>query len=166
VPRHLLPAAITPEEWEKLKPDGLMTWTDDKSGARHVVVIELKVTRDVDPACALAAAESQHARLLDLLRAPADGAPSAPPVLATIALGATGVVFQGGRAALTEHLGVSFARADALLENMALALARSTHAIIRTRRRFEALAHAHAQPHDRAPAPAGGGRKRTRAEAT
>jgi ribonuclease HI len=137
VPRHLLSSKMTNTEWGGLKPDGLMVWTDEATGQRHVVVIELKVTHDLDPTRVLDAAAAQHARLLELLRRPSDGVPSAPPKLATLAVGATGVTFQASYKALTEDLGVSAARADALLENMALALAKATLSIIQTRRRLE-----------------------------
>ena len=143
VPRHLLSADVTDAEWAAFKPDGLLSWFDEKAKLRRTVLIELKVTSDFDPSRALDAAEAQHARLLQALRKPVDKANSAPPVLASIVMGATGVTSQASHTALTRHLGVTHARADALLENMALALARSTHAIVRTRRRLEACAGAH-----------------------
>jgi hypothetical protein len=137
IPRRLLPASLTDAEWTALKPDGLLVWRDRKAKLRRVVVIELKVTNDLDPGRALDAAAAQHSRLLDLLTRPRDRAKTAPPKLATIAVGATGVTFTDSRSTLIDLLGVEAPRADALLENMALALARATAAIIRQRRRLE-----------------------------
>jgi hypothetical protein len=134
VPRDLLPASLTDAEWRALKPDGLLVWTD-KLG-RHIRVIELKVTNDLDPSRALEAASTQHLALLAHLRDPRDGASIASVELAPLAFGATGVAFSSTRTTL-EALGVSLERADAAIETTCLSLARWAHKIVRTRRFLE-----------------------------
>ena len=118
VPAHLLPTGQT----ARSRPDGLMVWTDDNK-ERHVRVLEIKVTSDTDPARALCTAEHQHADLLTLLRKPSDGVKVATAKVLPLAFGATGVMYAATLAHLID-LGVDSGRADSLLREVALELAR------------------------------------------
>jgi ribonuclease HI len=135
IPRNMLPTSLTKAEWRALRPDGLLAWTD-KNGGRHVRVIELKVTSDLDPARALKEASAQHEALLTHLRNPRDRANVASAELAPITFGATGVAFSATRTTLM-GLGVPKECADTAIEGACLALANWTHKIVRVRRALE-----------------------------
>ena len=135
IPRTMLPASLTQKEWRALRPDGLLAWTDE-DGGRHVRVIELKVTSDLDPARALAEASAQHEALLAHLRNPRDRVRVVSAEVAPLVLGATGVAYSATHTTLM-GLGVPKECADSVIEEACLALANWTHKIVCVRRALE-----------------------------